>query len=66
MEKDILNTVSDNIDFWKDAQEFLKDQLSIDFENKLKDYITNKGYNQNEIRLFNKIIKTKLDFLIKW
>lgn len=52
-----IGAVSNNTDFWKDAQDFLKSQLPTDFEDKLKEYVTTKGYNQNEIRLFNNMLE---------
>lgn len=50
------STINDDIDFWKDAQEFLKSQLPNDFEEKLNKYIVDKGYNSNECRLFKSML----------
>ena len=52
-----IGAVSSSADFWKDAQEFLKSQLPSDFEYNLKQYVTDKGYNQNEFRLFKNMLE---------
>lgn len=69
MEEDLKNSkevqsgaISDNIDFWKDAQDFLKSQLPADFENKLREYAANKGYNRNEFRLFQNMLENAVGF----
>lgn len=54
--------ISSSADFWKDAQEFLKSQLPTDFEDKLKEYVTTKGYNQNEFRLFKNMLEQAVGF----
>jgi hypothetical protein len=51
-----------NIDFWKDADDFLKSQLPPEFENKLQEFVINKKYNENELRLFNFMLKESLGF----
>jgi hypothetical protein len=57
-----IGAVSSSADFWKDAQEFLKSQLPPDFEDKLKQYVTDKGYNQNEFRLFKNMLEEAVGF----
>ena len=57
-----LGAVSGSADFWKDAQEFLKSQLPPDFEDKLRQYVTDKGYNQNEFRLFKNMLQEAVGF----
>ena len=57
-----IGAVSSSADFWKDAQEFLKSQLPTDFEDKLKQYATDKGYNQNEFRLFKNMLEEAVGF----
>lgn len=57
-----LGAVSSSTDFWKDAKEFLKSQLPSDFEDKLKEYVTEKGYNQNEFRLFKNMLEEAVGF----
>ena len=57
-----IGAVSSSADFWKDAQEFLKSQLPTDFEDKLKQYVTDKGYNQNEFRLFKNMLEEVVGF----
>lgn len=51
-----IHDVSNSVDFWKDAQEFLKTQLPDDFQEKLDKYVTDKGYNSNECRLFKSML----------
>ena len=51
-----IHDVSNSVDFWKDAQEFLKSQLPDDFQEKLDKYVTDKGYNSNECRLFKSML----------
>ena len=48
--------VSNNVDFWKDAQDFLKSQLPDDFQEKLDKYVNDKGYNSNECRFFKSML----------
>jgi len=48
--------VNNDVDFWKDVQEFLKGQLPDDFQEKLDKYVTDKGYNSNECRLFKSML----------
>jgi len=48
--------VNDDIDFWKDAREFLESQLPDDFEEKLKTYANEKGFNMNEFMLFEEML----------
>lgn len=50
--KEKLIFTNESVDFWKDAQEFLDSQLPADFEDKMADYVTKKGYTTNEFRLF--------------
>ena len=57
-----IGAVSSSVDFWKDAQEFLKSQLPPDFEDKLKQYATEKGYNLNEFRLFQSMLEQAVRF----
>lgn len=67
MEHENLNTaetaqlgiaaVSNSADFWKDAQEFLKSQVPVDFQEKMIEYAKNKNYNQNEFRLFKNMLE---------
>ena len=57
-----IGAVSSSADFWKDAQEFLKSQLPTDFEDKLKEYVNEKGYNKNEFRLFKNMIEEAVGF----
>ena len=57
-----IGAVGSSADFWKDAQEFLKSQLPTDFEDKLKQYVTDKGYNQNEFRLFKNMLEEVVGF----
>lgn len=52
----VKDSVNDSVDFWVDAQEFLKSQLPSDFEDKLKEYTASKGYNQNDFRLFKHML----------
>ena len=54
--------VNNNTDFGKDAQEFLKSQLPTDFDDKMKEYIISKGYNQNEFRLFHNMLERAVGF----
>ena len=51
-----IHDVSNSVDFWKDAQEFLKSQLPDDFQEKLDKYVNDKGYNSNECRLFKSML----------
>lgn len=51
-----IGAISNSVDFWKDAQEFLKSQLPDDFQEKLDKYVTDKGYNSNECRLFKNML----------
>lgn len=46
-----------NIDFWKDSQDFLESQLPTDYKQNLHKFVKDKGYNQNELRLFNSMLK---------
>lgn len=57
-----IGAISGDADFWKDAQEFLKSQLPTDFDEKLKEYVTTKGYNQNEFRLFVNMLEESVGF----
>lgn len=50
-EESIQDSVN-KYDIWEDAQEFLKSQLPIDFEDHLEKYVVDKGYNKNEFKLF--------------
>lgn len=52
-----MEVISNSTDFWKEAQEFLKSQLPSDFEDKLKQYVLDKGYNKNEFRLFKNMLQ---------
>ena len=71
MEKDNKNTeteqctipsVSGSADFFKDAQTFLESQLPKNFEEQLLKYTKDKGYNQNEFRLFKNMMEEALGF----
>ena len=57
-----IHVVSGSVDFWKDAQTFLESQLPKDFEEQLLKYIKDKGYNQNEFRLFKNMMEEALGF----
>lgn len=50
------HNINNNIDFWKEAQEFLNNQLPKDFQERLNKYVTDKGYNINECRLFKHML----------
>lgn len=52
-----IGAINNDTDFWADANEFLKSQLPPDFQDKLKEYISVKGYNKNEFRLFSTMLK---------
>jgi hypothetical protein len=56
------SSVNDNINFWEDAREFFKSQMPPDFEDNLKQYAVEKGYNENEVRLFNHMLKEVVGF----
>lgn len=57
-----VHAVNDNNDFYKDAQDFLTSQLPADFDKKLKEYVSAKGYNQNEFRLFAHMLEEAVGF----
>ena len=57
-----MQNINNNIDFWAEAQEFLKSQLPADFENKLQEHATVKGYNENEFRLFKNMLQDSIGF----
>jgi hypothetical protein len=57
-----IGAVSSSADFWGDAQEFLKSQLPSDFQDKLKQYATDKGYNKNEFMLFKNMLEESVGF----
>ena len=54
--------ISNTTDFWVDANEFLKSQLPSDFEDKLKEYVSKKNYNENEFRLFKYMLNEAMGF----
>ena len=51
-----IHDVSNSVDFWKDAQDFLKSQLPDDFQEKLEQYVKDKKFNSNECRLFRSML----------
>ena len=53
--------INDGIDFWKDANEFLKTQLPNNFQEELDSYTVTKGYNLNECRLFMSMLSDALN-----
>lgn len=55
-------SISNSVDFWVDAKEFMESQLPKDFEDKLKEYVENKGYNQNEFRLFKNMLEETIGY----
>jgi hypothetical protein len=55
-------SINNNVDFWKDAQDFLESQLPADFEDKMKEYVGRKGYNKNEFRLFKNMLEEAVGF----
>mgnify|MGYP006295116187 CR=1 FL=1 len=57
-----LHGVSNSVDFWKDAQEFLKSQLPSDFYEKMKEFAESKQYKQNDFRLFKSMIEDEIGF----
>ena len=50
-------------DMWQDCNEFLNSQLSSNFQDNLKDYAKNKGYSDDEFKLFEYYLKDSLGFL---
>ncbi len=57
-----IGGVSGSADFFKDAQAFLESQLPKDFEEQLLKYTKDKGYNQNEFRLFKNMMEEAVGF----
>jgi hypothetical protein len=57
-----IQNVSNNTDFWKDAQEFLNSQLPVNFKEKMKEYCESKEYKQNDFRLFKSMLQEAVGF----
>ena len=57
-----IQNVSNSVDFWKDAQEFLNSQLPDNFEEKMKEYCEDKEYKQNDFRLFKSMLQEAVGF----
>ncbi len=59
---DTIHSVSDSVNFWKEAQTFLKSILPEDFQDKLLKYAKEKNFNENEFRLFKNMIEEFIGF----
>lgn len=49
--------IDSKVDFWQDAQEFVKPFIPEDIEQKFIAFCEEKGYNENEARLFQTMCK---------
>jgi hypothetical protein len=54
--------MKDEIDFWVDANTFLKSVLPIDFEDQLTSYVNEKGYTVNESKLFGYMMQQSIQY----
>ena len=57
-----MQNVKDNVDFWKDAGEFLESQLPKDFRDKMIVFFESKEYKQNDVRLFKSMLQECIGF----
>lgn len=56
------DSISNDIDFWADAREFLNKNIPANFNEKMTEYIKDKNYNQNEFRLFKSMLEEAIGF----
>lgn len=52
--------ISDEANFYVDAQEFLKSQLPHDFKSNMREFVKSKGYTENEVRLFRAMMQESI------
>jgi len=58
----VKDKVKDNVDFWKEAQDFLKTVLPEDFQDKIHDWLKNKDFTENDVRLFKCMLEEAIGF----
>jgi len=54
--------MNEELDFWQEAQSFLKSVLSDDYETKFIEYAKSKNLTPNEVRLFGAMISDYISF----
>jgi len=57
-----IQNVSNSVDFFKDAKEFLESQLPKDFGDKMRTFVESKDYKQNDVRLFKSMLQEAVGF----
>ena len=57
-----IQNVSNSVDFFKDAKEFLESQLPKDFGDNMKAFVESKDYKQNDVRLFKSMLQEAVGF----
>lgn len=59
-----MNQEKENqIDFWEEANQFLKSQLPVDFKQNLSKHIKNKGFNHRESKLLKSNLLAYMELL---
>ena len=57
-----IQNVSNSVDFFNDAKEFLESQLPKDFQDKIRAFVESKDYKQNDVRLFKSMLQEAVGF----